>query len=426
VGYLTLNATGQISEINLTGAALLGEERDTILRRHFSRYVAPEDKDNWRQYFMDSLSRKKKLTCELAFSKGDGSIIYAHLESLCLLKDTNEPEVRIVLTDITKRKHYENALHDQEIFFNMIAENSDDFIAVLDLKGRRLYNSPSYARLFGNVDSLTGTNSFAEIHPDDRKYLQQVFAETVQSGTGMQAGYRFVLPDGSIRHMESRGTLLRNSSGVALRVVVVSRDVTERKQAAAECNSLALYDPLTGKSNPRLLHDRLVQGMSANNRRGCFGALMFIDLDNFRTINEQRGQVAGDLLLVEASSRLSKCVREEDTVSRLGSDEFVVLLCELSPDKNRSTEVAGMVAEKIRVALAEPYDLPIHQTGQVDSISKHICTASIGVFLFDKSDGNADEIIKRADMAMYQAKNKGRNSVCFFDSGSLSKPDLSS
>ena len=85
-----------------------------------------------------------------------------------------------------------------------------------------------------------------------------------------------------------------------------------------------------------------------------------------------------------------------------------------------------MVAEKIRAALAEPYDLPIQQTGQSDAISKHICTASIGVFLFDKSDSNADEIIKRADMAMYQAKNKGRNSVCFFDSGSQSKSDFSS
>ncbi len=238
--------------------------------------------------------------------------------------------------------------------------------------------------------------------------------ETVQTGAGMHADFRFVLPDGSIRYMESRGTLLRNSSGIALRVVVVSRDITERKQAKEEINSLALYDALTGKTNRRLLNDRLVHVMTSSKRSGCYCALLFIDLDNFKPLNDKHGHATGDLLLVEVSNRISNCVREVDTVSRFGGDEFVVLLSELNTDKDKSTQEAGIVAEKIRSSLAEPYTLTNRQEGKADTIVQHSCTASIGVYLFKNADGSAEEIIKRADMAMYQAKIRGRNSIGFY------------
>jgi diguanylate cyclase (GGDEF)-like protein/PAS domain S-box-containing protein len=419
VGYFTLNDKGIIDAVNLTGASFLGLERDKLLRKFLSRFISPEDKSSWQQFFADAQNGNGKPERELTFVKNDGSKFYAHLESKRVLNDLNETEYRIVLTDISKRKHAEHALRDQEVFFNMIAENSDEFVAVLDLKGRRLYNSQSYGKLFGNVDTLIGTDSFAEIHPGDRKYLQQVFNETVQTGNGMQADFRFVLPDGSIRHMESRGTLVRNSNGIALRVVVVSRDITERIQAAEKISSLDLYDALTGKSNRRLLHDRLVHVMTENKRRGNFGALLFIDLDGFTAFNEQFGKATGDSILVEVASRISNCVREVDTVSRLGGDEFVVMLGELSADKVASTNQAGVVAEKIRNALAEPYSLSVGNAGSESVGKKYYCTASIGVFLFSHTDSEADDILKRADMAMYQAKNKGRNLICFFDSNSI-------
>lgn len=414
VGYVTLIETGQITEINLTGAALLGVERDKLLRKHLSNFVSPEHRVCWSRYFADTLGREGKLTCELTFINGDGKNIDVHLESQHLKKDGNTPVVRIVLTDISKSKQLENSLREQEVFFGMIAENTDDYIAVLDLKGRRLYNSPSYAKLFGNVESLIGTDSFAEIHPADRKYIQQVFMETVQTGAGMHADYRFVLADGGIRHMESRGTLLRNSNGVALRVVVVSRDITDRKKAAEEISSLALYDALTGKSNRRLLNERLVHVMTSSKRSGCYAGLLFIDLDNFKPLNDKHGHAAGDSLLVEVSSRISKCVREVDTVSRFGGDEFVVLLSELSTDKDQSTKEAGIVAEKIRASLAEPYMLTVREEGKADASLQYNCTASIGVYLFKNTENSVDEIIKRADMAMYQAKIRGRNSIGFY------------
>jgi diguanylate cyclase (GGDEF)-like protein/PAS domain S-box-containing protein len=417
VGYVTLTETGLISAINLTGAALLGVERDKLRGKRLARFVAPEDSDRYQQHLMDVLKHARKVTFELAIKRGDGTNLDVQFNCVRLQGVGKAHEVRIVLTDITERKQVDEVVREQEEFFRKIAENTDDFIAVLDLQGRRLYNSPSYARLFGDTDHLKGTDSFAEIHPDDREHVKQIFRETVRTGIGLQTDFRFVQADGSIRHMESRGGLIRNRQGRALRVVVVSRDVTARKIADEEIYNLAFYDELTRQPNRRLLYDRLVQCMAASKRNGRYGALLFLDLDNFKPLNDTHGHNAGDLLLVEVASRINKCVRQVDTVSRFGGDEFVVLLNELDADKARSIREAGIVAEKIRVALAKPYSLTIHKHGKAKIAVEHHCTSSIGVMVFIDNECTAENIIKQADAAMYQAKNGGRNRVCFFGPG---------
>jgi diguanylate cyclase (GGDEF)-like protein len=248
-----------------------------------------------------------------------------------------------------------------------------------------------------------------------------VFREIVQSGIGLRTDFRFLLPDGSIRHMESRGGLIRNSRGQASRVVVVSRDITERKLAEEKIQNLAFHDVLTGLPNRRLLNDRLIQTMAASKRSGHFAALMFIDLDNFKPLNDRHGHAAGDLLLEEVARRITGCVREVDTVSRFGGDEFVVLLSELDDDKAESVVESGIVAEKIRVAMAEPYVLTIRQQGKAEATVTHRCTSSIGVVMFINHEISADDILRRADFAMYQAKEGGRNAIRFFDSPSQMK-----
>jgi len=200
------------------------------------------------------------LSCELAVLRGDKTRRQVRLDSLRLLKDDKSPVVRTVLADISERKRSEEALREQEEFYRMIAENTDDFIAVLDLEGRRLYNSPSYSRLFGDPELMKGTDSFAEIHPDDREHVRRVFKETVQTGIGLRIEYRFVLPDGNIRYMESCGGMIRNSRGDASRVVVVSRDITERIQAEDQIRTLAFYDSLTKLPNRRMFDDRSEPG----------------------------------------------------------------------------------------------------------------------------------------------------------------------
>lgn len=226
VGYLTLIAGGMISEINLPGAALLGAERQKLLQRRFAPFVAAGDRDRWDQFLLGVLRRAERQQCELSLKRSDGSTFPAQLD--CLHKMSgDEALVRITFTDITQRKLQEEDLREKEEFFRMIAEYTGDFIAVLDLKGRRLYNNSAYIRLFGE-GNLTGTDSFAEIHPDDRERVKQLFNETIKSGKGAKTNFRFSLADGRVRQMESQGGVIRNSQGEVSRVVIVSRDITER------------------------------------------------------------------------------------------------------------------------------------------------------------------------------------------------------
>lgn len=315
---------------------------------------------------------------------------------------------------IARRKQVDKELAEQEEFFRLITENVEDFIAVLDLQGRRLYNSPSYARLFGDVEAMKGSDSFAEIHPEDRERIKAVFRDSVQNGIGQRTEFRFVLPDGNIRHMESSSGLIKDSQGKPRSVVVVSHDVTERKMVEQEINKLAFYDTLTQLPNRRLLDDRLEQAITACKRSGHYGAVMFIDLDNFKPLNDTYGHKAGDLLLIEVASRLASCVREVDTVSRIGGDEFVVVLSDLSGEKSECAAQATNIAEKIRVSLSGPYWLTSSAQGSTKMITYQNLSASIGVALFN-NNANVESILKLADKAMYRAKEAGRNRIFFHE-----------
>ena len=325
--------------------------------------------------------------------------------------------VRIIGTvqDITERKRVEEALREQEEFFHMIAESVDDFIAVLDLEGRRLYNNTSYSRVFGDLERIRGTDSFSEIHPDDRERINQIFRETVQSGIGQRAEFRILLGDGSIHHMESSGGLIRNSQGEPLYVVVVSHDITARKLAEEEIHKLAFYDELTKLPNRRLLNDRLSQAMASSKRSGCYGALIFLDVDNFKSLNDEYGHDVGDLLLIEVARRIAACLREIDTVARFGGDEFVVVLSELAEDKSESVKQTSMVAEKIRISLDMPYMLKILREDKAESMIEYSCTASIGVIVFLNHEITPKDIFTYADIAMYKSKDAGGNQVQFFE-----------
>jgi diguanylate cyclase (GGDEF)-like protein/PAS domain S-box-containing protein len=189
-------------------------------------------------------------------------------------------------------------------------------------------------------------------------------------------------------------------------VLLMMQDITLRKQSEEEVHRLAFYDTLTQLPNRRLLQERLAQSMSLSSRSGKFGALMFIDLDNFKTLNDTQGHDIGDLLLKEVAQRLLRNVREGDTVARLGGDEFVVALESLSSIAQEAATLSEIIAEKIRAELSQPYNL---------NSFEHNSSPSIGVSLFRGHQSSMDEILKQADLAMYQAKSAGRNKVCFFD-----------
>lgn len=201
-------------------------------------------------------------------------------------------------------------------------------------------------------------------------------------------------------------TAVTNAKGKITHYVGTFSDLSKRKKDEAAIHSLAFYDPLTNLPNRRLLLDRLEHTLIVSTRHRNYVALLFMDLDNFKTLNDTKGLNIGDLLLIDVASRLLSCVREGDTVARLGGDEFVIILEELSEEAALAATQAEDICYKMLNAISLPYLLQNYS---------HHSSASIGVILFNNHDLTSDDLLKRADTAMYQAKNAGRNSVCFYD-----------
>lgn len=407
-----LGFDARVHYANDYACTLLGYTRDEMLQLSIPdldpNYPIERWNDHWRE-----LKRDKTQSFETLHKRKDGVLVPVEVVANYVSLDHQEYNVGFAL-DISERKRSEAVLREKEEFFRMISENVDDFIAVLDLEGRRLYNNASYANLFGGVEALRGTDSFNEIHPDDRERVRQLFKKTVQTGIGHRTEFRFVLPDGSIRYMESSGGLIKDAQGHALRVVVVSHNITERKEAENMIYELAFHDSLTKLPNRRLLRDRLEQMMALSQRSGLYSALMFLDLDNFKPLNDEYGHDAGDMFLIEVASRLKSCVREMDTLARFGGDEFMVLLNELDKEREESVTKAANVAEKIRTTLAEPYLIRVRHKEKTEATIEHFCTSSIGVVVFISHDSSADDIVRFADKAMYQSKEAGGNQVRFY------------
>ncbi len=303
----------------------------------------------------------------------------------------------------------------REEFFRVIAEHVGDYVAVLDLEGRRVYNSASYARLFGSPGNLVGTDSFAEVHPDDLQAVKAAFRETVKTGRGHVLTFRFQLPDQGEHYMESCGALVRDDAGKPRHVVVVSRDITDRVVDEQRILEMAYHDPLTELPNRRLLEDRVDQAMLASERTGKYGALLLLDLDKFKELNDECGHALGDALLIEAAARILSSVRKSDTVARLGGDEFVVLLGSLDTDEQTSRAQAQRLAEKLRVKLAKLYRLQASHRDDEETPAhiEHRCTGSIGCALFVGRESSIDDLLERADKAMYEAKHAGANRISF-------------
>ncbi len=283
-------------------------------------------------------------------------------------------------------------------------------------KGTIHYVNDALVRMlgYGSKTDLIGKTIYELFVPEFREDLRERVAKVIST-----LGQAPLTETAMLRHDSTRVEV--ETSAAAFRQgdvvwnVSIIRDITERKKMEGQIHQLAFYDPLTKLPNRRLLDDRLRQTMAASKRSGCYGALMFLDLDNFKPLNDRHGHVVGDLLLIEAADRLKTCVRETDTVARFGGDEFVVMLSELDVDKAESTAQTGIIAEKIRNKLSETYLLTILDKEGTKTCIEHQCTASIGVTLFINNEASQDDILKWADTAMYKAKEQGRNTIRFYD-----------
>lgn len=314
--------------------------------------------------------------------------------------------------DITQRVLAENLLRESEAHLQAIIENEPECIKVLNARGDLLQMNPAGLAMI-EADSFAqvrGTPVLGVIAPEFQEAFSQMH-ERVIAGESAQLEFQVLGLKGGRRWLETHAVPMKERDEIVH--LAVTRDITQRKVMEDQVRQLALHDALTNLPNRRLLLDRLNQAMTKSKRSGCYGAVMYLDLDNFKTLNDTHGHSAGDLLLLEVAERLKNCVREADTVARFGGDEFVILLAELLDAKDASAAQAASVAEKVRTALQEPYVLEMDSEGSSRVSITHRCTASIGVGLFLDHEHSLDDVLKDADLAMYRAKAEGRNVVRF-------------
>jgi PAS domain S-box-containing protein len=312
-------------------------------------------------------------------------------------------------------------LAEREHLFQLITENAADMIAVIDRDGQRLYNSPAYQTILGyGPEELAATSSMEQIHPDDRARVLEAAEKARNTGRGERLEYRIRHKDGSWRFIESTASAIRSEKGESEGLVIVNRDITQRKRAEEQLAHQSFHDGLTNLPNRALFLDRLQRAVTLSRRHSDFRfAVMFIDIDEFKVFNDSLGHPAGDALLIQIAQRLTASLRGADIVSRPrpgepaeptvgestlarpGGDEFTVLLEELHDPSDTIR-----VAERIQQRLAIPFDL----NGQ-----EIVLTVSIGIAFSGNAGAEAQDVLRDAEIAMYRAKSTGKARCEVFD-----------
>lgn len=416
-GAYEVDTQGRCVFVNQAFLQMLGyQDAEEIIGRHIHELIHHHTDDGMypasecKMYRAYETHEKINVSDEVFWRK-DGTSIPVEYWSHPIIKDGSVVGAIATFIDITDRIRAEQALRESESQMRQIVDNAPF--------GAHLYELMPDQRLV-----FIGANRAADkiLGLDNRQFKDKTIEEAFPPllGTHIPDAYRRVAAtginyeteqvayDGDKIHCIFEVHAFQTGKN---RMAAFFSDITERKRHEELVHNMAFYDVLTKLPNRRLLNDRLSQTIAMNKRRGSYGALMFLDLDNFKPLNDSHGHVVGDLLLVEVASRLRKCVREMDTVARFGGDEFVVMLSELGEEKEAASELAKLVTEKILAKLAEPYVLSIsHEGGAVTTVTHH-CTASIGIVIFNGSEANQEEILKYADTAMYEAKSSGRNRI---------------
>jgi len=319
-----------------------------------------------------------------------------------------------------RMKQLQRRLTQREQLFRLISENAADMIALVDVNGRRLYNSPSYKKVLGySSKELLTTSSSQQIHPDDLPKVRAAAEEARRTGMGQRLEYRVRHKNGHWLVLESTASAIRNEKGEVEKLVIVNRDITERKRAEERLEHTALHDGLTDLPNRTLFLERLQRAFDRARKNPDYKfAVLFVDIDGFKVFNDTMGHGVGDELIIEISRRLGNCLRFEDTLSRpaaqpgcgfhqgdevlarLGGDEFTILVGSIQDPAD-----AMRVANRIQDALG-----PFTVEGREVFIS-----ASIGIALSTTPRATAEELLRDADIAMYRAKTLGKSRCEFFD-----------
>ncbi|MDC8773121.1 putative bifunctional diguanylate cyclase/phosphodiesterase [Roseateles albus] len=414
-GYLLLGPNEQIEQANLTAVKLLGQERAQLLGRNFVGWVAATQQKAWRQLCLrlsqaGAQPRSEPLEqIELLLRRSDGSEFLAHLECSPRMQPGAAAQAgagasgfRLLISDVSALRASEARLRLSDAALGAISEGvhitSPEGLLTSVNAGFEAITGYSAAEAIGRKPSfMQGPGS----DPVTVKAIRTALRERRQFA-GEILNYR---KDGQAFWSELTISPLLDEQGMLTHWVGISRDISAAKRDAAEIHRLAFHDSLTQLPNRRLLHMRLEQALAASESSGQYGALFFIDLDKFKELNDSHGHDMGDLLLTQVAHRLREALRHQDTVSRQGGDEFVLLVLELGATQELAAKAAAQIGNSLRELLAPPFDLMGFE---------YPCKASIGAALFRAPDSVA-ELLKHADLALYEAKGTGRDRMRFFD-----------
>ena len=348
---------------------------------------------------------------ELRLKRRDGEAFWARMRGCAL--DSQKPQAGSiwVFEDITEQRR----ISEQLRLAAMVFEYTTDGVMITDKDHQIVAANRGFEQITGYTkEEVIGKRpSLLRSNRHDSEFFNEI-RRCLNENHNWEGEIWNRRKNGEIYPERLTISAVFESSGELKHYVEVFSDITYKKAAEDEIKHLAFYDMLTRLPNRRLMLDRLSQALTscARHKRQC--ALMMIDLDNFKTLNDTQGHDVGDQLLVSVASRLCACVRKGDTVARLGGDEFVIILEDLGDDSQAALQ-AERVARKILAQLSKPYFLNIELNGVKLSPHRHQCTSSIGIALFNDQPTSVDELMKRADTAMYQAKSAGRNTMRFYD-----------
>ncbi|MBC7918947.1 MAG: PAS domain S-box protein, partial [Rhodoferax sp.] len=391
-------------DANASICRMLGYTREEFIGMHANDIVVPAEVS----FLPDAIEAIKSTSdyhAEWNFLRKDGTTFPGEVIA------TSMPDGNLMgmIRDVTERKQAENALRESALHTQSILDNMVDGVVTINAQGMVESFNKAASSVFGytpeEVIGCSASMFLAEPeHRSDPNYLPYRFDEIAQGKSSIARAVEVARKDGSLFPIHlSMSRIHREGQAILIAIV---RDITQQRQDEEEIRRLAFYDSLTGLPNRRLLMDHLKQAMATSARSGKHGALMFLDLDHFKLLNDTQGHDVGDLLLQQVSNRLQSCVRDGDTVARLGGDEFVVLLEALSPHSHEAATQAEAIASKLLETFVTAFDL----NGQ-----QHLCTTSIGIVVFLGDHETMDDLLKKADLAMYQGKSAGRNTARFFD-----------
>jgi diguanylate cyclase (GGDEF)-like protein/PAS domain S-box-containing protein len=398
-GYWLTDAQGILLEVNQGYANISGYTVEELVGMHISQLEALEQSvDEVREHIAKIIWQGYDLF-ETRHRHKDGHEIDIEV-STTFLQETQQ--FVVFCRDISERKHAEEIMRVAAAAFE-----THDAIVITDAQPCIIRVNRAFTEITGytTADVLGKNPRIMSSGRQDKEFYAAMWQRLREQGSW--AGEIWDRrKNGEVYPKWMTISAVKNARGEIAQYVAIFSDISARKQAEEEIRNLAFYDALTKLPNRRLLMDRFRLALSVSTRSQQFGAVLFLDMDRFKVLNDTLGHNYGDMMLVEVAKRIQSCVREMDTVARIGGDEFVVLLEELDVQAEVASQKAAQVAEKIRAALHEPYCLNDNQ---------HHSSPSIGVCLYRGSEESVDDLLKYADMAMYQAKDSGRNAVRFFD-----------